>query len=192
MKLKYVYDYPRPSVTATIAILVVENPNDMFPGVIGALIGTRGRKDGAYAGFLCIPGGFLDAKVDRKDIIELSEESIFFTYDEEDEEHKELLKSGETVEDAAIREVFEETGLVISKDQLKLYHVHSDPNTDPRAHVVNICYYVLVDRETANMAKAGDDLAKLDIMTFENSYSLPVMAFNHAELLSKALEKFED
>lgn len=187
MRHMFVYAFPRPSVTATIALLV-NDPNR--PNAVGVLIGTRGRKDGAYAGFECIPGGFLDAKVDMADVVEFSGDAVAFLEDYDEDLEASLVKPGETVRETAIREVLEETGLTITEDQLNLYWDHSDPNTDPRAHVVNLCYYVVLDPETAATAVAGDDLEKIEIKYFELFDLIPTMAFNHADLLKRALDKY--
>ena len=49
-----------------------------------------------------------------------------------------FVEYGEKVEDAAIREAKEETGLDIKLT--RLVGVYSDPNRDPRGHTVSIAY----------------------------------------------------
>ena len=49
-----------------------------------------------------------------------------------------FVEYGEKVEDAAVREAKEETGLDIALD--KLVGVYSDPNRDPRGHTVTVAY----------------------------------------------------
>ena len=206
MRTRYTYAFPRPSVTATIALLVELDA----PEKVGAIIGTRGKADGAYAGFECIPGGFLDAKVDTNDVeIEIQRHAymsigeveengtnvaeLFEDYDipfEEGKEAEAFNKPGETIEQTAIREVLEETGLTITEDDLHLYHVHSNPNTDPRAHVVNICYFVVLSPEIAATAVAGDDLSAIEVKQFELFDNVGTMAFNHADLLIRAIEHY--
>ncbi|HDI74746.1 MAG TPA: NUDIX hydrolase, partial [Thermoprotei archaeon] len=46
-----------------------------------------------------------------------------------------FVEYGETVEEAAIREAFEETGIRI--ELLALVGVYSDPSRDPRGHIVS-------------------------------------------------------
>ncbi|MEK6758101.1 MAG: NUDIX hydrolase, partial [Nanoarchaeota archaeon] len=41
----------------------------------------------------------------------------------------------ETLEQAAVRELFEETSLITNPEELKLVGVYSDPRRDPRGHV---------------------------------------------------------
>lgn len=203
MKIKYVYDFPRPSVTATIVLLVKSSWNSNADRVI---LGRRGRKDGAYSGFLCVPGGFLDAKVDEKDIF-ATVGDVFYTIKnwflskfiepehamlgaEEQAEINKLIKPGETIEQTAIREIFEETGLVVTEDQLELAHVHSNPDTDPRAHVVNVCYFVMLDNNAISEAKAGDDLEELLVESVYDVHN-HTLAFNHNEIFRKVFEVAE-
>ncbi len=49
-----------------------------------------------------------------------------------------LVEYGESVEDAAIREVKEETNLVVKIE--KLVGVYSKPGRDPRGHFVSVCF----------------------------------------------------
>lgn len=187
MKHKYAYAFPRPSVTATIALFIQSTWNSNVEYVI---LGRRGRKDGAYSGYLCLPGGFLDAKVDEQDIeiVAIGETAgLHFRENEIEAEIAKLIKPGETVEEAAIREVFEETGLKITPDRLELAYVHSGPNTDPRAHVVNICYYVVLKQAEADTAVAGDDLEELLVESVYNVHT-HTLAFNHNQLFEKMLE----
>jgi len=49
-----------------------------------------------------------------------------------------FVEYGETVERAVVREVYEETGI---KTRVKeLLGVYSDPNRDPRGHVISIAF----------------------------------------------------
>ncbi len=81
---------------------------------------------------------------------------------------------GETVEAAACREAFEETGLRV---ELKsLLGVYSDPDRDSRGHTVSIVYVA----EGRGEPQAGDDAGAVRIVTLE---ALPPLAFDHARIL---------
>ena len=81
---------------------------------------------------------------------------------------------GESLEQAALREAFEETGLqVILKRQLKTY---SDPARDPRHHTISTVFVAAAD----GSPRAGDDAAKAVIFTRQG---LPALAFDHARIL---------
>jgi len=82
---------------------------------------------------------------------------------------------GEKVEDAVIREINEETGLITKvKDIIGIY---SDPNRDPRGHVVSIVFLLEV---IDGKLKAGDDAASVK---FFNLNRLPVLSFDHGTII---------
>ena len=82
---------------------------------------------------------------------------------------------GESLEQAAVREALEETGLQINlKQQLKTY---SAPDRDPRHHTISTVFLA-----TANgFPHAGDDASKADIFIQQN---LPPLAFDHEKILA--------
>ncbi len=86
-----------------------------------------------------------------------------------------FIDCGESAEDAARREIREETGLEI--DNLRLFGVYSDPERDPRFHTLTVVFTA-----TAKGApKAGDDAAEAQLF---DPASLPSpLAFDHAKIL---------
>ena len=90
----------------------------------------------------------------------------------------------ESAENAAIRELKEETGLEISTvEQLKAY---SNPDRDPRERVITIAF---IAESKIKAVKGGDDAKEarwFDIST------LPALAFDHEQILKDALEKIKN
>mgnify|MGYP001579134047 CR=1 FL=1 len=89
----------------------------------------------------------------------------------------------EDIQQAAVREVREETGLKINKDFLQMADVRTDPKRDPRDHVIDIRFiYILGPSEDAQEAKAADDAESLKWVRF-NDLSGISLAFDHGYLL---------
>ncbi len=66
---------------------------------------------------------------------------------------------GETVEEAAVREAREETGLDVRLK--RQFHVYSDPSRDPRLHTVSVVFIAEADGEP----QGADDARKPDFFT---------------------------
>jgi 8-oxo-dGTP diphosphatase len=81
---------------------------------------------------------------------------------------------GETVEQAAVREVREETGLEISLGDL--LGVYSDPGRDPRGHTVSVVYVATASGNPV----AGDDAAAILVT---DPAAVPPLAFDHDRIL---------
>jgi len=87
-----------------------------------------------------------------------------------------FVDEGETVEDAVIREMKEETNL--SLENLQQFHVYSDPLRDPRGHTVSVVFTAIGVGEP----KAQDDAKEIGLF---NSDTLPEdIAFDHRKILS--------
>lgn len=83
---------------------------------------------------------------------------------------------GETLEQAAIREAKEETGLTVNLSVL--LGLYSKPERDPRNHTVTAVYIA----EASGMPVAADDAKNCGIFTFDN---LPgELAFDHAQVIA--------
>ena len=95
------------------------------------------------------------------------------------------IESAETLEEAARRELHEETNLRgIFIEQLKTY---GDPKRDPRMRVITVAYYALVPYDKAkDMVRAGDDAAEAEWHAMDK---LPRLAFDHAKILNDAKER---
>jgi 8-oxo-dGTP diphosphatase len=89
-----------------------------------------------------------------------------------------FVEIGETVEDAARREIEEETG--VKAGRLQLVGVYSDPERDPRGHTCSVVFLASAPRATP---RAGDDAAAAEWMAGWTSVDL---AFDHAKILADA------
>jgi len=91
-----------------------------------------------------------------------------------------FVEVGETVEEAVLREVKEETGL--NAQIVKLLGVYSEPNRDPRFHVVSVVFVL----DAYGEPKGGDDAKKAVVFPIED---LPFdkIVFDHAKILKDFL-----
>lgn len=88
---------------------------------------------------------------------------------------------GETVEDACLRELEEETGIrgVIRS----LVGVFSDPARDPRGHTVSIAYAV---EALAGELRGADDAAEAAAVVYDDTLEL---AFDHRAIIDLAIQR---
>ena len=90
-----------------------------------------------------------------------------------------FVEYGETVDAAAFREVREETGLDVRI--LKLLGVYSDPDRDPRGHVVSIVYLA---EEIGGTLRPSTDAKDADAFK-----KIPKkLAFDHHKILKNSLK----
>jgi 8-oxo-dGTP diphosphatase len=90
-----------------------------------------------------------------------------------------FVDKDEALEDAASRELKEETGL--QGILLTQMHTFGNPGRDPRGHTVSVVYvgYLPVDAQ----AKAGDDAAETEWFRVDK---LPDLAFDHDQVIQMA------
>lgn len=86
------------------------------------------------------------------------------------------INVGETVEQAAIREAREETGLNVNL--IRQFHVYSDPKRDPRKHTVSVVFI----GEGKGELKAGDDAEDAKVFAEKETKDLDI-AFDHTAIL---------
>ncbi len=87
---------------------------------------------------------------------------------------------GETLEQAAVREAREETGLIVRLQAL--LGCYSDPARDPRGHTVSAVYVASASGEP----QAMDDAKHLAL--FDPKHPPAVLAFDHARILAHYVE----
>ena len=88
-----------------------------------------------------------------------------------------FVEYGEKVEDAAVREAKEETGLDI--ELTKLVGVYSDPERDPRGHTVTVAFLSKIIGGTLKSDSDAKDAKFIDIDELKNME----LAFDHNEIL---------
>ncbi|WP_048146583.1 NUDIX domain-containing protein [Pyrococcus abyssi] len=94
-----------------------------------------------------------------------------------------FVEYGERVEEAAVREAKEETGLDVKL--LRIVGVYSDPNRDPRGHTVTIAFLAVGSGEL----KAGDDAKDVTVIPIEKIEEVKdKLAFDHAKIVEDALK----
>jgi 8-oxo-dGTP diphosphatase len=89
-----------------------------------------------------------------------------------------FVEVGETVEEAAVREAAEETGLAV--EVARLVGVYSEPERDPRGHNVSVAFLVLALGGELAAATDASEAALLDPSSVE-------LAFDHRRILDDAL-----
>ena len=89
-----------------------------------------------------------------------------------------FVEYNETLEQAAIREAKEETNLDITL--IKQLHAYSDPNRDPRKHVISIAYLA----KGKGKLQAKDDAKQAGVFSLDN---IPDLVFDHKKILETAL-----
>lgn len=93
-----------------------------------------------------------------------------------------FVDENEDLEDAARRELLEETGIHAAHiAQLRTY---GTPRRDPRGHMVSVAYLCMGNENM--LIAAGDDASDAKWFSANN---LPDLAFDHDEIISFALTK---
>lgn len=98
------------------------------------------------------------------------------------------IDEGEDPIDAAVRELEEETGLMIPSKYLNYVGVFDKPWRDPRnKNCVSYAFSVVLDE--LPVVKAGDDATECTWNDVDLNGNMSVdMAFDHAEVIKKAIE----
>lgn len=119
------------------------------------------RKEPPFAGQLALPGGFVrvgDGKKDR----------------------------GEDLDQAARRELAEETGLRGHPIYLEQLGAFGRPDRDPRMRVISVAYFALVRPDLAPLVRPGGDAGGAGWFLVKKAQRL---AFDHDEILAAALAR---
>ena len=97
-----------------------------------------------------------------------------------------FILHGESLEDAALRELGEETG--VRNVYLEQLYSFGDPDRDPRGRVISVAYYALVAADRAPLS-AGSDASDARWWSVAKH---PPLAFDHGRILEYALERLRN
>lgn len=90
---------------------------------------------------------------------------------------------GEPVENAAVREAKEETGLDVELEDL--LYVYSNPHRDPRKHTMSTVFIANVSKTGCRTPRGADDALQAKAFALD---SLPeILCFDHAQILNDYL-----
>lgn len=93
-----------------------------------------------------------------------------------------FVDEGETVAEAAPRELEEETGLRVGP--LEMLGVYDTPGRDPRGWTVSVVYFARIPARVE--VKGGDDASDARWFAVDE---LPELAFDHAVIVADALKR---
>lgn len=96
-----------------------------------------------------------------------------------------FIQMSESLEDAAMRELREETN--VKEVYLEQLYTFGKPRRDPRGRVVSVAYYVLVDFLKISPRITGDENIK-NIDWFDVN-RLPSLGFDHNDIINYALKR---
>lgn len=145
MAKKYTYDFPRPAVTADVAVLRIEEQPEIL---------LIQRKDPPFEGLWALPGGFMEMD--------------------------------ESLEDAARRELQEETGIMAG--EMIRFDTYDKPGRDPRGRTITQVF-VMIWKENMGIPQAGSDAKNL---AWFGLTELPELAFDHNLIIRDVISLIKD
>lgn len=86
-----------------------------------------------------------------------------------------FVDDGETLREAVVREVEEETSLLV--EVVRRIGIYDDPGRDPRGRVVSVAFHV---RPVSGTPRAKDDARNIGVF---KPADFPTLAFDHARIL---------
>lgn len=95
-----------------------------------------------------------------------------------------FVQMNESLEQSALRELCEETGL--DDVYLEQLYTFGNPDRDPRTRVISVAYFALVSGDHARQVQGGDDAAEARWWSLAE---LPPLAFDHDRILRYAHQR---
>ena len=122
------------------------------------------RKEPPFQGWWALPGGAVRVSDDPGDL-------------------------GESVEEAAHRELEQETGLPKGSTFIEQVHTFGAPKRDPRGRVISVVYVALVRPDLSPLIRAATDGEDVQWRSMTQPVAL---AFDHITMIERALSKIRD
>lgn len=97
-------------------------------------------------------------------------------------------QQGESLDEAARRELTEETGLSADDVYLEQLYTFGQVQRDPRMRVISVAYYALVRPDLAPLVKAGGDAHDTEWVVLR-TLGQRELAFDHAHIIDTALQR---
>lgn len=94
-----------------------------------------------------------------------------------------FIEKNETLEQAALRELMEETG--VKNIYLEQLYTFGDPKRDPRGRVVTVAYFALIPSNKIRLSFSADAAQA----RWFSTGNLPNLAFDHEKIISYALDR---
>lgn len=183
--MAYTYPFRMSSNTATILVIDRDDSDLLMSRVC---IGIRGRNVQVHPSKPSMPGGFMEAKFCKMQKDWSAKQWAVVARGWQNEEMT-VEHPGEDLETTALRELEEETCTVFDREQLVQYYTCSLPGLDPRAHVVNLCFYLQANSHQVASVTAGDDLEEIQWWTVQDCLDLETeIAFNHRDLMQRGIQ----
>ena len=92
----------------------------------------------------------------------------------------------ESLEEAVRRELIEETGIAVN--YLEQLYTFGEPERDPRQRIISVAYFGLVKTAHYQELKASTDAENAKWFSIKK---IPVLAFDHKQILSVALDRLK-
>lgn len=101
-----------------------------------------------------------------------------------------FVNIGESCEQAATREIAEETSVSLNVNQLEQFRFYSDPSRDTRRHTASAIFrYVFTNPSDITSIKNGDDAKQVVLVPLKDVLKLD-LRFDHPKVMKDYIERY--